>query len=69
MFYYKNSLGRKHIVNYLHINALIAHELLGFTCTDNELKIFSTALGGLVWYWDISFIAIELMQVQANPDN
>ena len=56
-------------MNNKNVNTLIAHELLGFTCTDNELKIFSTALGGLVWYWDFSFIAIELMQVQANPDN
>ena len=35
--------------------------------TNNELQIFNTALGSLVWYWNFSFIVSELVQV--NPDN
>ena len=35
--------------------------------TNNELKIVNTALGGLVRYWNFSFIVSELVQV--NPDN
>ena len=35
--------------------------------TNNELEIFNTALGGLVRYWNFSFIVSELVQV--NPDN
>ena len=51
-------------LNNKKVNALIARELSGFTCTRsltmNE-KFFNTALG------NFSFIVIELAQV--NPDN
>ena len=35
--------------------------------TDNELEVFSTALGGFVRYWNFAFIVSELVQV--NPNN
>ena len=52
------------------VNALIARELSGFTCTralTMNSKFFNTALDGLVRYWNFSFIVSELVLV--NPDN
>ena len=57
--------------NNIDVNALIARELSGFTCTRsltmNSVEIFNNALGGVVRYWDFSFIVSELVQV--NPNN
>ena len=46
-------------------NKIIGIYLHSFT--NNKLEIFNTALGGLVRFWDFSFIVIEL--VQLNPDS
>ena len=57
-------------LNNKKVNALIARELSGFICTRSltmNSKFFNTALGGLVRYWNFSFIVSELVQV--NPDN
>ena len=57
-------------LNNKNVNALIARELSGFTSTRSLImnsKFFNTALGGLVRYWNFSFIVSELEQV--NPDN
>ena len=47
------------LVNYRDLPALVH--------LNNELEIFNTALGGLVRYWNFSFIVSELLEV--NPDN
>ena len=46
---------------------LICIATINHSFTNNELEIFNTALGGLVQYWNFSFIVSEL--VQENPDN
>ena len=56
-------------LRYLQVNAL-GEWIIGIYLhefTNNELEIFNTALGGLVRYWNFSFIVSELVQV--NPDN
>ena len=57
-------------LNNKKVNALIARELSGFTCTRSltmNSKFFNTARGRRVRYWNFSFIVSELVQV--NPDN
>ena len=46
-------------MNYRGLPALVHYNI--------ELEIFNTARGGLVRYWNYSFIVSELVQV--NPDN
>jgi len=57
-------------LNNKKVNALIARELSGFTCTCSltmNSKFFNTARGCLVRYWNFAFVLSELVQV--NPDN